>query len=309
MSLRAGLLRHPSEPQSSVQLGPHKLYILPTRIGLLFSLAAFTLLLASVNYQLGLGYALTFLLASTGVVSMLYTHRNLAGIRAFAAPPVPVFAGEEARFDIWLGNGTDLARYALIVEHGAQKSRVNLAPRESASIAISAPAVKRGYLDCPDFVVATAFPLSLLRSWSRVIRLDQRCLVYPHPADRADMRPMRADGSEGRGPSPGSDDFLGLRPFQPGDSPLRISWKTLARGLGPHIKQFGGESGTRLWIDWQALGPSDTEERLSQMCRLVLDAEAAGLEYGLRLPQRVIAPATGLSHQHRCLEALAVFAG
>jgi hypothetical protein len=42
------------------------------------------MLLASINYQLNLGYALTFLLAGTGLVSMHLTHGNAA--RADAAP-------------------------------------------------------------------------------------------------------------------------------------------------------------------------------------------------------------------------------
>ncbi len=309
MSIRfAGLWRR-AERQPIVVLGRHKLYILPTRIGLLFAIAAVTLLLASVNYQIGLGYALTFLLVSSGIVSMLYTHRNLSGVRAFAAPPVAVFAGEQARFDICFANDTRLARYALDIEYGAHKKRINLAPRESTKVAIHTLADKRGYLDCPSFVVASSFPLSLLRSWSRTILLEQQCVVYPRPAERRAILPLQRVGNSGLGLGPGSDDFIGLRPFQPGDSPQRISWKALARGLGPQIKQFGGESGQRLWIDWQAFAPAATEERLSLMCRAVLDAEAAGFEYGMRLPRLAIAPASGSEHLHQCLAALALFAG
>jgi len=308
--MRAGTRQRLRKRPTAVVLGRHKLYMLPTRSGLLFALTAFTLLLASVNYQIGLGYLLTFLLAGTGVVSMLYTHRNLAGVAVSATPPAPVFAGEQARFSIWLRNETGLARFALEVEDGAQRIRTNLAARQSACVTINAPASRRGYLDCPGFVVATAFPLGLLRSWSRRVQLDQRCLVYPQPAGLNIVPPqIQRESAYGHGRSKGGDDFIGLRPFQAGDSPQRISWKALARGLGPQVKQFGGESGRRLWVEWQAFAPAAAEERLSQMCRAVLDAEAADLEYGLRLPARVIAPARGEGHRHRCLEALALHPG
>ena len=55
-------------------------YILPTRAGWMFGLTLLVLLLASVNYQLNLGYMLTFLLAGSGVVSMHITHGTLRGL-------------------------------------------------------------------------------------------------------------------------------------------------------------------------------------------------------------------------------------
>ena len=49
-------------------LTQRNIYILPTRAGLMFAATLMVLLLASINYQLNLGYVLTFLLAGSGVV-------------------------------------------------------------------------------------------------------------------------------------------------------------------------------------------------------------------------------------------------
>ena len=65
-------------------LTQRNVYILPTRAGFMFGFTLLVLLLASINYQLNLGYVLTFLLAGSGVVSMHLTHATLA--RADAAP-------------------------------------------------------------------------------------------------------------------------------------------------------------------------------------------------------------------------------
>lgn len=51
----------------------------------------------------------------------------------------------------------------------------------------------------------------------------------------------------------------------------------------------------------------DTETRISQLTRWVLDAHAAGLSYGLRLPGTERAPDSGEAHFRLCLEALALF--
>lgn len=51
---------------------------------------------------------------------------------------------------------------------------------------------------------------------------------------------------------------------------------------------------------------ADQEERLSQMCRWVLNAENAGLAYGFRLAGLIIEPNRGDKHSRQCLEALAL---
>ncbi len=51
----------------------------------------------------------------------------------------------------------------------------------------------------------------------------------------------------------------------------------------------------------------DMERRLSRLTRWVLDAEAAGVAYGLRLDETVLGPAVGDDHRDACLKALALF--
>ncbi|NIP83214.1 MAG: DUF58 domain-containing protein, partial [Gemmatimonadetes bacterium] len=58
----------------------------------------------AVNYDNGLAYLFTFLLASCGFVSMFYTHRNLAGVTLSGGSPRPVFAGERAGARLTLAN-------------------------------------------------------------------------------------------------------------------------------------------------------------------------------------------------------------
>ena len=48
------------------------------------------------------------------------------------------------------------------------------------------------------------------------------------------------------------------------------------------------------------------EDRLSRLTRWVVDAESAGLSYGLRLNSVTIDRASGASHRAECLQALAL---
>ena len=90
------------------------IYILPTKAGLAFALTLLLMLVASINYQLSLGYVLTFLLAGAGLVSMQLTHGTLRALTLHLRPIAPVFAGEKALLEIVVTN-PGRERHALAV--------------------------------------------------------------------------------------------------------------------------------------------------------------------------------------------------
>jgi hypothetical protein len=59
-------------------------------------------------------------------------------------------------------------------------------------------------------------------------------------------------------------------------------------------------------FDWDSLPGLDTEQRLAQLCRWIIDAHAAGEAFGLRLPGLVIDTNVGAAQQQICLNALAL---
>lgn len=293
----------------TVILGRRQLFMLPTRFGLLFAALLVVQLLAAINYGNGLAYALTFLLGSLAVVSMLYTHRNLFRLRLSAGACAPVFAGETAVFRIHITNDSDTPRFGVAVQRDKKEiAHVDIAARGSADVNLTVPAVKRGTFAMPTVTLTTRFPLGLLYSWSRRVALDQFCLVYPRPAGPTPLR-TRAEVSlePATGIRAGGDDYIGAREFQPGDSPRHVDWKAVARGEPWHVKQFGGGYQATVWLDWDTLEGLDAETRLSVLARWVLDAEHNGTLYGLRLPPQTLNPSNGETHQHECLKRLALF--
>lgn len=292
-----------------VVLGRRQLFMLPTRFGLMFALLLVVQLLAAINYGNGLAYALTFLLGSLAVVSMLYTHRNLFRLRLAAGTCAPVFAGETAAFRIRLVNDDSTPRFGVAVLLDKKEiASVDIPAHDSADVEVPVTTRLRGYLAMPPVTLTTRFPLGLLYSWSRRIGLGQSCLVYPRPAEpvprqtREEQTPEPAQGLKA-----GGDDYIGVREFHPGDSPHHVDWKAVARGEGWYVKQFGGGYQATLWLDWDSLEGLGVEERLSVLTRWVLDAERDGMLYGLRLPEKSFPPASGERHQHECLRALALF--
>ena len=88
---------NPRQPRTDNQRLTHRnVYILPTRPGLFFVFTMGVLLIASINYQLNLGYALTFFLSGSAVVSMHLTHSTLRGLTLNLRPVNPTFAKQKA---------------------------------------------------------------------------------------------------------------------------------------------------------------------------------------------------------------------
>lgn len=300
--------RAPRRECGEIRLNSRRLYILPTRDGLLFGLLLAALLIGAMNYSLSLAYLFTFLLAGIGIAGLIHTHRNLNGLTLRAGQVAPVFAGQAAHFVLHLDNPSTLGRYRVTIEHAdAPPAQADVPAHGSADLILALPQPRRGLHRPGRFALSTTYPLGLFRCWT-VLELDWGVLVYPRPA--ADSLPLPsgdAADQAGQANRPGDEEFDGLREYRPGDSMKRIAWKTLARELPPATKQFATPVSRGLWLDWAHVPDSGVEARLSRLARWLLDAEAAGLSYGLRLPARAFGPARGDAHLHACLEALARF--
>ncbi len=292
----------------TVVLNQRRIYIVPSRQGLGFAGVLVLMLLGDINYGLSLGYALTFLLAAASGMSMLHTFRNMARIEIRAGRNLPVFAGDNAHFLFHFANPTPFARYRLHLHDDAGHGTVfDLPARSDSAIQLAIPARQRGWLDSGQLTLYSEFPLGLFHAWT-YLHFDTRCLVYPQPAAPQLLPEQAAAGDlTGTRSAQGDEDFSGLRNYVSGDSLPRIAWKTLAREQELQVKQFSALQGNKLWLDWHALSQLAVEHRLQLLTRWVLDAEQAGLRYGLRLPDGETGPDHGAAHSSECLRRLALF--
>ncbi len=292
-----------------VVLVQRRVFILPTRQGIVFAVVLLMMLTGSINYSLGLGFVLTFLLGAMSINGILYTFRNLANLRITGGRALPVFAGDTAEFTVYLENGSDTSRHAIGLTHNRKDAVfIDVPARATAPASIGIPAPRRGLLRPGRLTLFTRYPLGLFHAWA-YLQLDMQCLVYPRPAAPGmPLPPATSSVGAGIGRGQGQEDFSGLRQYHAGDSPRHIAWKVAARDQGLFTKQFSGRAETELWFDWTQLPVSlGVEERLSQLARWVLDAHSAGLSFGLRLPGVTVDMATGEAQRERCLETLALF--
>jgi uncharacterized protein (DUF58 family) len=282
----------------------------PTRFGLVFALLVTGILAGAVNYANNLGFLLGFLLGGVGVVSLFHGYGNLAGLTLAAVRVEPVFAGQEATFELFTradGSGAVAVRFDL-GSQPASTAITDLPAGRTTTIRIRVQAPRRGLFNPGGVVIVSEYPLGLFKFSCR-LQPDLTCLVYPKPAVEGIMPVRHSAGGKGEGKNRGTeeDDFEGLRPYRPGDPLQRLSWKASARGQGLFTKEFAGTGGAAAWLDWDAAADTDPERKLALLCHAVLQAHQGRLTYGLRLPDRVIEPDSGERHQKRCLAALALY--
>jgi uncharacterized protein (DUF58 family) len=296
-----------------VLLDRKRVYIVPTRAGIVFGAAMLVLLIGSINYALQLGFMLTFFVVSIALVAMYHTHRNLTRVQLRGHGVEKVFAGDVATFEIVVSNPTAEPRYALgfALLSSTRERLVSVAadiPANGArTVKLGLPAARRGRLACPRIRVETRFPFGLWQAWAYYTP-PLTVIVYPRPEVDAPPLPVAAGGAgDGVGLSSTGDDFAGVRPYQPGDPQKMIAWRLAARSDDLSVKLFDAQGGGDLMLDIGALPHHlSYEDKLARLTRWVLVADAARVRCELRLHHGIVELGIGAEHRERCLTALAL---
>jgi uncharacterized protein (DUF58 family) len=241
-------------------------------------------------------------------VSIAHTYKNIFGIKILSCNTQPVFADEQAAFEFTIEDpGVNRNGIGFVFVEGKPVT-LDFIKGLKRRINLQVPASARGLLRPWPLSVYSDYPLGLFRVQSQ-LHLDLECLVYPKPLIGT-VTPVAAKSTadtNGGFSGSGSDDFQGLRGYLPGDPLQRISWRASSRGLGLFTKDFRGQYGESVYLDWYAVKAPDTEQKLSLLCSAVLNAQHLNLNYGLKLPGKMIEPGNGQIHKNRCLKTLALF--
>ncbi len=290
-------------------LNQSTIFILPTRAGWAFAVTLLVMLLTSINYQLNLGYGLTFLLCGAALVAMQQTHANLRGLTLRVRSPQPVFAGEPAAIDIVIDNpGQERLGVGLGVYRAGHKGMawIDAPAQGSASARLSFVPGQRGRHILPTIMAETNFPLGLFRAWT-VWRPAATALVYPQPEQPPQPLPplQPTPGGAAAARQGSGSEFEGVRAYRRGD-PLRlVVWKKLARNNELISRDSSTSANQELWLDLQPSAALDLESQLSRLAAWVLAADRQGLNYGLRMPGLELPCAAGEAQRRNVLQTLA----
>lgn len=303
--------------RDSTTLTQRNVYILPTGPGFMLGVTLLVLLVASINYQLNLGYVLTFLLAGCAVVGMHVCHSTLRGLTMHLIAPEPQFSGASVPISITLTSQRRSVRHGigLAVLGTDHWSWTDVPPQGSAKVQVAFTPTQRGRVRLPALTAETRFPLGTFRVWT-VWRPAALVLVYPtaeaHPPP---LPPGQAQaGGTARARHLGSGEFDGVRAYRRGDPLKHVVWKKAAKADELVSRDSEALQRLELWLDLTQTGiagasqPGPAQEQaLSRLCAWVRLADKRDLRFGLRLGTVAIAPNSGEVHLRACLQALALY--
>ncbi|MBT2325778.1 DUF58 domain-containing protein [Variovorax paradoxus] len=303
-------------PSDTLELTQRNVYIVPTPAGWMLAGTLLLLLIASINYQLNLGYLLTFLLAGCVAVGMYVCHATLRGLALHLMAPDARYAGAAAVFRVVLHNARRSTRYGigLAVRHSGQWSWSDVPAEGSATVEVAFKPERRGRHPVPTLTAETRFPLGTFRVWT-VWRPASQVLVYPAPEPTPPPlppgEPVAGQAASAMLRANVAGEYDGLRAYRRGDPLKLVVWKRAARAQAAGSEELVSRDTQQaqrqeLWLDAQAAGLPDPEARLSRLCAWVLMADRLGVDYGLRVAGKVVVPSQGEAHKRRCLEVLAL---
>lgn len=301
---RVRRIRGPAELPCTLEY--RDIYVMPTRFGWWFGVLLVLMVIGGLNFNNNMTLMLVFLLGSITLLTTLLAYRNLVGIRIDGILATPVFAGEDARFQVLLKNPGERHRFAVRVSRAESEDCADIEPQNTRRLRVVQWADRRGWMQMEPFRVENCFPLGLFRAWSVVIP-RARCLVYPQPAVNPPPLPQSARGDLGPAQRGEGEHFHGLREYQPGDPLRRIAWRTSARHQKLYSREMEAPRDEACELNWYLMGAGDAEEKLSILAAWILRAERRQIPYSLEMPGAALPANVGEDHRDACLEILALF--
>lgn len=311
------LRRHP--PHTRHALVQRNLYVLPSKAGVMLGITLLVLLIASINFQLNLGYALTFLIAGSALSSLWMGYRNVHGVHLQLGDLAPVFQGARATVPVLLqAPQRQRHRHGLSVAMQRPQGlwawvHTDIPAGQTASLELGSVPQQRGWQRVPRIAIESRFPLGVFRIWG-YWQPAARILVYPAPEVAAPAIQLTDAQETGYIPAhqAGMAEHDGVRSYQRGDPLRSMVWKkaatALATGSGDLVVRNGHQpQAPSLWLEAQATGLADPEAQIARLTAWVLRAHEQQWQWGLKLPSgQSLAPASGAPHLQACLTALAV---
>jgi uncharacterized protein (DUF58 family) len=288
-----------------IRLDRHRIYVLPTRFGLMLSALLLVMLLGALNYNNNPALLLTCLFAAAAYQSVFAAFATLNRLEVTALRAEPGHAAGDLEFFMHFHIA---ARPRRSLRLRAADAEIGFDLDANGAVCFRIPAPRRGWLRLGRLRLSSQYPFGLFEVWSW-INPEVAALVYPRLEANPPSLPRHGAQAQREVERSSGDELAALRAYQTGDPPRNIAWKASARRDELLVKEFETPRGREVVLDYASLRGLAHEDRLSRLAAWVCIAESRRMPYALSLPQARIEAALGPEHRHACLRALALAPG
>ena len=190
--------------------------------------------MASLNTGNNLLYLLLALLLALLVLQNVLAEWHFRGLSLGRRLPAEAFVGEDAQGVVWVHNHRRaLSAFSLVINEedvDAQGAVSWVAAGGQVQVPVTYRFQQRGRRSLKRLSVSSSFPFGLFTR-KRTLSVEAEMVVFPSRRRGVALAEPVAQGEESADPhrKGGSEDFLGLRSFETGDSIRRIHWPSSAK--------------------------------------------------------------------------------
>jgi uncharacterized protein (DUF58 family) len=291
-------------------LPPGRIYVIPTRYGFVMAVSFAVMFITSSAFGNNIAYLLTFLVFSIGLLSLVYAHVNLVGIRINKIEDDPAPPDAEGHLILEVTKQRGAANLITLhiqtddEEFSSEPVDVESGDHNRTSLAYRYK--NRGVYEIKNLRLESTFPMGLFRAWVVCGEVGS-CHVHPKvtgslPLPVTDHREGESLESTG---SDGWDDFGGHVAYVVGQSQKSLDWKASARARTKLSKKFVGGLENTVVFRWDDVATLPKEAALSQLASWIIACDSRGIAFGLEMPNGRSGIGTGRLHLTDCLKLLA----
>jgi uncharacterized protein (DUF58 family) len=296
------------------KLTQRNIFILPSRFGLAFIFLIILLFILGTNYQNNLIIIMCYLFSSLFITTLFYSYFNMAGLSVSAQGTYNGYKDEKVIIPVNVS--ADHIKQSLtfnFMHH--QKLEVSKI-YENKTISIPVNFNHRGKHLLNRLIISSEFPLGLFKCWTK-LQFDIGIITYPKPLkctssfnniniQEYDELQETKNAHRTKG-----EDFYELKPYQKGEPLGHVAWKQVAKGNMWQTKHYSQPQNHSILLSLTDMPSNSIEDKLSNLCYLVLKYHEAGMDFGLRLhdntTNNLIETDSGKNHLEKCLMLLATF--
>jgi hypothetical protein len=291
--------------KNSITLTHNTIYVLPSTLGVYFTVVALLNFVMGINYQNNLILFMAYLMFVIIIFALLLGYSNAKGLTVSFKYAIESYAPQPPQL-VWQIKANDTCQsitlsYPNNFEHTCYIESVKT---DAIQCQLSLPYLNRGRYLLKPIKIASNYPFGLVSVWS-YIQPSHAVYVYPSIIKTLNQKlsQMTANDDEGAEKHQGDDEFESLITHLPEMGLQRVSWKHYAKTQQLLVKQFSDFKSADTQFDFNLM-TGDIEQRLGQLCYLVCQAFESDINYSLKLHNKVIENGSGKFHQQRCLQAL-----
>lgn len=272
----------------------NKIYIVPTKIGFIFTGIMFTIFLIGLSYGNNLTLTIAFILFTYFVLQMLLTHKNLGLIKIRNISIDNNHANKAISCVLSLKSQVPDDSYILTL------STDNKCHLNSKGLLLSGTTkFKRNKYSDNQFKISNTGQAGLFYAW-KYYHIKYNFYIYPQIINIKNNNIYEYIDSN---MTLQEEEFSHYIPYIEGMSSKRLDWKIYARTEQLYWKNFNGINKNDLILDYNKL-PGNPEQKLSYLAYLLKDAFKKDYHWSLLTPSIVIKNCNGYNDYIKCLKTL-----